>query len=62
MLGVGIGAPADKLAAPLGTKMPELGVLVTVCGGHTVRSLLPFFAGRDELAKFWTTIKQALEA
>ncbi len=62
MLGVGIGAPDEKLAAPLGARMPELGVLVTVCGGHTVRSLLPFFAGREELAKFWATIIQALEA
>jgi acetylornithine/N-succinyldiaminopimelate aminotransferase len=62
MLGVGLGAPEDKIAAPLGSRMPELGVLVTVCGGHTVRSLLPFFAGREELTKFWSTLKQALEA
>ena len=61
MIGVGIGAPSEKLAAPLGARMPELGVLVTVCGGHTVRSLLPFFAGEEELGVFWSTLHRALE-
>ena len=62
MLGVGVGAPEDKRAAPLGTAMPERGVLVTVCGGHTVRSLLPFFAGETELQIFWDTLHDALSA
>lgn len=61
MIGVGIGDPAAKLAAPLGARMPELGVLVTVCGGHTVRSLLPFFAGEEELGVFWSTLHRALD-
>lgn len=61
MIGVQIGAPEDQRAAPLGQAMPDEGVLVTVCGGHTVRSLLPYHAGEAELREFWAALRKSLE-
>lgn len=62
MIGVQIGAPEDQRAVPLGSAMPDHGVLVTVCGGHTVRSLLPYHAGEAELREFWDALRAALVA
>ena len=59
MIGIEIGGAAQS-AAPLGEVMQRLGVLVTICGGHTVRILLPYHAGEAELREIWTALRRAL--
>ncbi|MCA9693804.1 MAG: aminotransferase class III-fold pyridoxal phosphate-dependent enzyme [Nannocystaceae bacterium] len=60
MIGVQIGEASDRQAASVGDAMMDRGVLVTVCGGHTVRLLLPYHAGREELAQIWRTLADCL--
>ncbi len=62
MIGIQIGQAAAKLADPLGSKMPEQGVLVTICGGHTVRLLLPYRAGEQELRTVWQALERSLQS
>lgn len=59
MIGVEITGEGQP-AAPLGDAMQRLGVLVTVCSGHTVRLLLPYHAGTNELRQIWSTLRRAL--
>jgi acetylornithine/succinyldiaminopimelate/putrescine aminotransferase len=61
MIGIQISGESQP-AAPLGDAMQKLGVLVTICSGHTVRVLLPYAAGEAELRQVWTTLKRALAA
>jgi 4-aminobutyrate aminotransferase-like enzyme len=42
--------------------MRDHGVLATVCGGHTIRLLLPFRAGEPELREVWQAVSRAAEA
>jgi 4-aminobutyrate aminotransferase-like enzyme len=37
-------------------------VLVTVCGGHTVRLLFPYAAGEPELREVWSALGRAIRA
>jgi acetylornithine/succinyldiaminopimelate/putrescine aminotransferase len=62
MLGIQIGEPEDQRAAPLAKAFGERGILVTVCGGHTVRLLLPYWAGETELGEAWTGLAEAIRA
>jgi acetylornithine/N-succinyldiaminopimelate aminotransferase len=59
MIGIEIGGAAQS-AAPLGDILQKLGVLVTICGGHTVRALLPYHAGEAELRELWTAVRRSL--
>ena len=59
MIGIEIGGAAQS-AAPLGDILQRLGVLVTICGGHTVRILLPYHAGETELREIWTALRRGL--
>ncbi len=59
MVGIEI-AGESRPAAPLADAMQQRGVLVTVCADHTVRVLLPYRAGADELRQVWTTLRAAL--
>ncbi|MBC8068863.1 MAG: aspartate aminotransferase family protein [Deltaproteobacteria bacterium] len=61
MIGIQIAGESQP-AAPLADAMQKLGVLVTICSGHTVRVLLPYSAGVAELRQIWTTLRQALAA
>ena len=49
-------------AGPLAKAMAAQGVLVTTPGKHTVRLLLPYFAGRAELAEIWGALGRAIAA
>ena len=64
MIGIQI-APAgpgdDKPAAHLGPKLQDAGLLVTVCGGHTVRWLFPYAAAEAELTQAWRVLAKALQ-
>ncbi len=63
MIGIQIGAREDRAAGPLnGALMNEHGILVTVCGGHTVRLLLPYRAGEAELRQIWRAIATSLQS
>jgi acetylornithine/succinyldiaminopimelate/putrescine aminotransferase len=62
MIGIQIGALDAGRAKPLGAAMRERGVLVTTPGGHTVRLLLPYAAGRTELERVWSVLRDALAA
>lgn len=62
MLGIQIGAREDMRAAPLAKALMEQGVLATVCGGHTVRFLLPYWAGVSELGEAWDALGRAVAA
>ncbi|MFY0537139.1 hypothetical protein [Nannocystis pusilla] len=58
-----VGKPAEQLGAAVGDRMMrDHGVLVTVCGGHTIRLLLPYRAGADELREVWRAISRSLES
>jgi acetylornithine/succinyldiaminopimelate/putrescine aminotransferase len=59
MIGIQISGESQP-AAPLGDAMQKLGVLVTICNGHTVRVLLPYAAGEAELRQVWATLRRAL--
>jgi acetylornithine/succinyldiaminopimelate/putrescine aminotransferase len=60
MIGIGIGGPGKDPAAPLANAMQDEGVLVTICGGHTVRVLLPYHAGETELRAIWSALRTSL--
>ena len=63
MIGIQVGRPGEQIGAAVGDRlMREHGVLVTVCGGHTVRLLLPFRAGEPELREVWQAVVAAAEA
>ncbi len=65
MIGIEIAASATsdvQPAAALGDAMQAKGVLVTICGGHTVRILLPYHCGTTELRQIWSTLRQVLAA
>ncbi|HET6585123.1 MAG TPA: aminotransferase class III-fold pyridoxal phosphate-dependent enzyme [Nannocystaceae bacterium] len=60
MIGIEIAGAGNQPAASLGDAMQKLGVLVTICGGHTVRVLLPYHAGEPELREIWSALRRAL--
>ena len=61
MIGVQIGEEHEQAAAPLARAlMHDHRVLVTICGGHTVRLLLPYRAGEPELRTIWSALAAAL--
>ncbi|MCB9750273.1 MAG: aminotransferase class III-fold pyridoxal phosphate-dependent enzyme [Myxococcales bacterium] len=61
MIGIQIGAIAEQRASALTRALAEEhGVLVTVCGGHTVRLLFPYRAGRAELEQVWDALAACL--
>jgi acetylornithine/succinyldiaminopimelate/putrescine aminotransferase len=62
MLGVQVGEREQKRAATLSQVLMDDGLLVTVCGGHTVRLLFPYAAGEAELREAWSALKRALAA
>jgi acetylornithine/succinyldiaminopimelate/putrescine aminotransferase len=62
MIGIQIGERSEGRAAKVGSEMMARGVLATVPGGHTIRLLLPYFAGREELGQIWDVLAQAVEA
>jgi len=63
MIGVQVGAPGQQIANAVSDRMMrDHGVLVTVCGGDTIRLLFPYRAGREELREAWRAIKAATEA
>jgi acetylornithine/N-succinyldiaminopimelate aminotransferase len=60
MIGIeitGEGSPA----AYLGELAQEEGLLITICGGKTVRWLLPYRAGQTVLKDGWTRLRRALD-
>ncbi len=59
MIGIEIAGESQPAAA-LADAMQALGVLVTICSGHTVRVLLPYHAGPAELRQVWTALRRAL--
>ena len=60
MLAIQVGECGEDLAAPLGAKLAQRGVLVTTPGGHSVRLLLPYRAGKEELSEIWEALGDAL--
>lgn len=62
MIGIQIGERGEGRAGPVGKEMMARGVLVTVPGAHTIRLLLPYFAGEAELGQIWETLAQSVEA
>jgi acetylornithine/N-succinyldiaminopimelate aminotransferase len=62
MIGVQVGAPEAQRAKALGAAMIAEGVLTTTPGNHTVRLLLPYAAGENELREFWAALRRALAA
>ena len=55
--------PGEQIGTAVGDRlMRDHGILVTVCGGHTVRLLLPFRAGEPELREVWQAVSSAAEA
>lgn len=57
MIGIQIGEASEQAAKAVGERlMDEHRILVTVCGGHTVRLLLPYRAGEVELRQIWRAI------
>lgn len=63
MIGIQVGRPGEQIGNAVGDRMMrEHGVLVTVCGGHTVRLLLPYRAGPAELREVWRAACRSAEA
>ncbi|PCC71000.1 acetylornithine aminotransferase [Nannocystis exedens] len=63
LIGVQVGKPGEQIGTAVGDRMMrDHGVLVTVCGGHTIRLLLPYRAGADELREVWRAISRSLES
>ncbi|MBA3548028.1 MAG: aspartate aminotransferase family protein [Nannocystis sp.] len=57
-----VGSPGEQIGAVVGDRlMRDHGILVTVCGGHTIRLLLPFRAGEAELREVWQAVSRAAE-
>ena len=62
MIGVQVGRPGEQIGNAIGDRlMHDHGILATVCGGHTIRLLLPYRAGEPELREFWRALGRALE-
>jgi len=59
MIGIQVGALADGRAKQIGETLTDEGVLATTPGGHTVRLLLPYAAGDDELHEIWAALARA---
>lgn len=59
MIGIQFGERKDAIAKPMGAAMIEQGVLVTVPGGHSVRSLLPYAAKASEIQELWEALTRA---
>ena len=63
ILGIQIGEPHEQAAAPLARSlMNDHRVLVTICGGHTVRLLFPYRAGEPELRTVWNALRATFGA
>jgi acetylornithine/succinyldiaminopimelate/putrescine aminotransferase len=63
MIGIQIGAVEDRAAGPLNAPlMNDHRIFVTICGGHSVRLLLPYRAGRLELEQIWGALRACLKA
>lgn len=63
MIGIQVGRAGEQIGNAVGDRMMrEHGVLVTVCGGHTVRLLLPYRAGPAELREVWRAACRSAEA
>ena len=62
MLGVQIGERAEMAAGKLGPALMREGLLTTICGGHTIRLLLPYYADRPILERAWKCIAAAVAA
>ena len=63
MVGIQVGKPGEQIGNAVGDRMMrEHGVLVTVCGGHTIRLLLPYRAGPAELREVWRAACRSAEA
>jgi acetylornithine/succinyldiaminopimelate/putrescine aminotransferase len=62
MIGIQVGPATEERAAPLAEAMSQRGVLVTICGGHTVRLLLPYGAGAPELSQVWDVLAESIAA
>ncbi len=67
MIGIQLHPSQSRPGEPIGTAvgdrlMRDHGVLATVCGGHTIRLLLPFRAGEPELREVWQAVSRAAEA
>lgn len=62
LIGVQVGRPGEQIGSAVGDRMMrDHGVLVTVCGGHTIRLLLPYRAGPAELREIWRAIARSTE-
>ncbi|MEM7159646.1 MAG: aminotransferase class III-fold pyridoxal phosphate-dependent enzyme [Myxococcota bacterium] len=61
MIGIEINGKSDTPAAPLGGILQSKGMLVTVCGGKTVRWLLPYRVGETVLRDAWSRLRSALD-
>jgi acetylornithine/N-succinyldiaminopimelate aminotransferase len=62
MIGIQLGAADAGRAKAVGPELMRQGVLTTTPGGHTVRLLLPYAAGRDELSEIWDALTRACAA
>lgn len=62
MIGAQIGDLDAGRAKQIAPALIESGVLATTPGGHTVRLLLPYGAGENELREIWLAIGQACAA
>jgi len=61
MIGIEISGKGDAPAAPLGAILQQEGMLVTVCGGKTVRWLLPYRTGQEVLRDAWSRLRSGLD-
>jgi 4-aminobutyrate aminotransferase-like enzyme len=62
MIAIQIGAREDQAATVLAGRLRrEHGILVTICGGHSVRLLLPYRAGRAVFEQIWRALRVCLE-
>ncbi|MEZ4448555.1 MAG: aminotransferase class III-fold pyridoxal phosphate-dependent enzyme [Nannocystaceae bacterium] len=63
MIGIQIGETSEQRGTAIGNRlMDDHRILVTVCGGHTVRLLLPYRAGAAELGEIWRALAAACAA
>ncbi|MEE9382414.1 MAG: aminotransferase class III-fold pyridoxal phosphate-dependent enzyme [Nannocystaceae bacterium] len=60
MIGIQIGQRSEKAGNQVARHLAESGILVTVCGGHTIRLLFPYRVGHAELETVWQAIGAAL--
>lgn len=60
-LGSMIGIEISGEVGPLGDRLQDERLLATICGGKTVRWLLPYRAGHAVLKDAWTRLRGALD-